>query len=150
MMGAALGGKGVRDVQSSQQDTAYGTIAEACEAFLDGTLAEYWDDRGMDVPVWAWMNLLAHGTTRRIGECVLRPTRTGEACRAWQVARSLLAYAVLDLTDLEFTVADLQSSILVPLELEMAARGDVADWTPRQWMDAFEDALHRNLSALGR
>jgi hypothetical protein len=53
------------------------------------------------------MNLLAHGSTRRIGECVLRHTRTGERCRAWQVARSLLAYAVLDLTDLEFTVADL-------------------------------------------
>jgi hypothetical protein len=135
-------------VQNSEQHTACGTIALECEAFLDGTLAEYWDDKGMDVPVWAWMNMLAHGSARRIGECVLRPSRPRPASRSWRVARSYLAYEVLDLTDLEFTLAELQSTVLVPLELEMAARADVAAWTPRQWVDLVEDALRNNLCAL--
>jgi hypothetical protein len=135
-------------VQNGEQHTACGTIALECEAFLDGTLAEYWDDKGMDVPVWAWMNMLAHGSARRIGECVLRPSRPRPASRSWRVARSYLAYEVLDLTDLEFTLAELQSTVLVPLELEMAARADVAGWTPRQWVDLVEDALRNNLCAL--
>ena len=139
--GAALGGKGERDVQNSEQDTACGTIALECEAFLDGTLAEYWDEKGIDVPVWAWMNLLAHGTRapdRRVRPRRPNRRRTG---RSWRVARSYLAFEVLDLTDLEFTLADMQSSVLIPLELEMAARPDVAGWTPRQWVDLVEDAL---------
>jgi hypothetical protein len=143
--GAPLGGKGERNVQNSEQDTAYGTITLECEAFLGGTLAEYWDDKGMAIPVWTYMNLLAHGDARRIGECVLRPDRPRGASRSWRVARSYLAYEVLDLTDLEFTLADLQASVLIPLELEMAARADIADWTPRQWVDLVEDALRNNL-----
>jgi len=31
-------------------------VAAGCEAFLTGTLAEYWEGRGMPVPVWAWTN----------------------------------------------------------------------------------------------
>ncbi|HEX4434362.1 MAG TPA: hypothetical protein VH012_06005 [Acidimicrobiales bacterium] len=135
-------------MQDSEQYVACGTIALESEAFLNGTLAEYWDDRAMEIPIWTWMNLLAHGSTRQIGECVLRPYRPRRASRSWRVARSYLAYEVLDLTDLEFTLADLQASVLIPLELEMAARDDVADWTPRQWVDLVEDALRANLWAL--
>jgi hypothetical protein len=148
--GAALGGKGERDVQNSEQYTACGTIVLECEAFLGGTLAEYWDDKGAEVPVWAWMNLLAHGTARQIGHCVLRPFRSRQGSRSWHVARSYLAYEVLDLTDLEFTLAELQSTVLIPLELEMAERDEVSDWTPRQWVDVVEDALRANLWALDR
>jgi hypothetical protein len=145
--GSALGGKG-EHVHNSEQQTACGTIALECEAFLGGTLAEYWDDKGIDVPVWAWMNLLAHGSARQIGECVLRPSRPRPASRSWRVARSYLGYEVLDLTDLEFTLAELQATLLIPLELEMAARSDVAAWTPRQWVDVVEDALRNNLCSL--
>jgi len=135
-------------VQNGEQDTAYGTIALESEAFLLGNLVEYRDEKGMEVPVWAWMNRLAHGTALQIGECVIRsdkPRRTG---RSWRVARSHLAFEVLDLTDLQFTLAELQSSVLIPLELEMAARTDVAGWTPRQWVDLVEDALRNHLWAL--
>ena len=73
MAGATLGGKGECSVRNSGQDTAYGTIAIECEAFLTGSLAEYWDDKGMEIPVWAYMNLLAHGTARQVGECLVGP-----------------------------------------------------------------------------
>ena len=135
-------------MQNSEQDTAYGTIALESEAFLLGSLVEYWDDKGMEVPVWAWMNRLAHGTARQIGECVTRSDKPRRAGRRWRVARSYLAFELLDLTDLECTLAELQSSVLIPLELEMAARPDVAGWTPRQWVDLVEDALRNNLWAL--
>ena len=94
-------------MHNGEQETepSCGTIALECAAFLNGTLAEYWDDKGMDVPVWAWMNLLAHGTARQIGECVLRPYRPRRSSRNWHIARAYLAYEVLDLTDLEFTLA---------------------------------------------
>jgi hypothetical protein len=137
-------------VQKIREDTACGTIALECEAFSNGSLAEYWDEKDVDVPVWAWMNLLSHGSVRQIGESVLRPDWHEGPTRSWRVARSYLAYDVLDLTDLEFTVAELQSSVLIPLELELAARDDVADWTPRQWVDAVEDTLQATLSVLGQ
>jgi hypothetical protein len=132
-------------VQNNDQETSYGTIALECDAFLGGTLAEYWDDKGTEIPVWTWMNLLAHGSARQVGECVFRPSGSGRAGRSWRVARSYLAFEVLDLTDLEFTLADLQASVLIPFELDMASRADVADWTPRQWVDQVEDALRNSL-----
>jgi hypothetical protein len=134
-------------VRNSGQDTSYGTIAIECEAFLAGSLAEYWDDKGMEIPVWAYMNLLAHGTVRQIGECLVGPNPRRQADRSWRVARSYLAFEVLDLTDLEFTLAELQSSVLIPLELQMAACPDVAGWTPRQWVHLVEAALRSTLGA---
>jgi hypothetical protein len=135
-------------VQNGEQDTPYGTIALESEAFLLGSLVEYRDDKGMEVPVWAWMNRLAHGTASQISECVIHSDEPRRAGGSWRVARSYLAFEVLGLTDLELTLAELQSSVLIPLELEMAARPDVAGWTPRQWVDLVEDALRDNLWAL--
>ena len=137
-------------MQNSEQDTAYGTIALESEAFLLGSLVEFWDEKGIDVPVWAYMNLLAHGTVRQIGECIFGDNNPGRTGLGWRVARSYLAFDVLDLTDLEFTLAELQSSVLIPLELEMAARPDVADWTPRQWVNLVEDTLRHAFWALDR
>jgi hypothetical protein len=145
--GATLGGKGECSVRNSRQETAYGTIAIECEAFLTGSLAEYWDDKGMEIPVWAYMNLLAHGTARQVGECLVGPNPRGRADRSWRIARAYLAFEVLDLTDLEFTLAELQSSVLIPLELQMAASPDVAGWTPRQWVHMVEAALRSTLGA---
>jgi hypothetical protein len=104
--GGAPGGKGERSVHNGEEDTACGAIALESEAFLLGRLVEYRDEQGMEVPVWAWMNLLAHGTARQIGECVLRRDGSRRTGRSWRVARSYLALDVLDLTDSEFTLGD--------------------------------------------
>jgi hypothetical protein len=94
------------------------------------------------------MNLLAHGTARQIGECVLRPYRPRRASRNWHIARSYLAYEVLDLTDLEYTLAEMQSSVLIPLELDMSGCPDDVHMTPRQWVDLVEDTLRTQLAVL--
>lgn len=131
-----------------EHHTTCGTIAVECEKFLGGTLAEYWDDMGMDVPVWAWMNLLSHGDARQIGQCIFRPNPPGPSSRDWRIARAYLAYEVLDLTDLEFTLAELQWRVLIPLELEMSAQPEADDWTPRQWVDQVEHAMGHQIAAL--
>ena len=125
-----------------------GILARECRAFLNGTLADYWDGSGVIVPVWAWTNLLAHGSEEMIGESVLRASRPRRTARSWRIARSYLAYRVLEHTDAEFTLRDLQASILVPLELEMAALPEVGRWTPRQWVDTVDHAIRSQHSPL--
>jgi hypothetical protein len=93
-------------VQNSEQDTTYGTIAVESEAFLLGSLVETWDAQGVDVPVWASMNLLALGAARQDGECFFGDNNPGRSGHGWRVARSYLAFEVLDLTDVEFTLAE--------------------------------------------
>ena len=124
-----------------EHHTGCGTIALECEAFLNGTLVEYWDEKGLEVPVWAWMNVLAHGSARQIGACIAGPNRLRRAGRSWRIARAYLAFEILDLTDAEFPLVNLQSSVLIPLEAEMASRPEVTRWSPRQWADLVEVAI---------
>jgi hypothetical protein len=130
-------------------DMGGGTIALECAAFLEGTLAEYWEEQGIVVPVWAWTNLLAHGSHARIAESMGRSSRSRRAAHTWRTARSYLAYEVFDLLDDEFTLADMQSKVLVPIELEMSARPDVSRWSPRQWVDAVDHAIRNESPTLG-
>ena len=124
-------------MRKREQKSGSSILATECGAFLDGTLAEYWDERGVVVPVWAWTNLLAHGSEELIAESVVRPSRPRRAARSWRIARSYLAYQMLDLTDARCTLADLQRNVLMPLELDMAARPETGRWSPgsgsRRW-----------------
>jgi hypothetical protein len=131
-------------MKEREHQTGDSILATECAAFLNGTLAEYWDEKGLVVPVWAWMNLLAHGSEGLIGDSVWLPYRLRRAARSWRIARTYLAYQVLDVTDADFTLEDLQASILIPLELELAARDDVSRWTPRQWADTVDRVIHQH------
>jgi hypothetical protein len=122
-------------------DRGASVVVMECDAFLNGTLAEYWDERGTAVPVWAWTNLLAHGSRKLIGKSVvprMRPRRPG---RSWRIARSFLAYEVLAVLERGVALDHLQSSVLIPLELEMAVHPEVAYWSPRQWVDTVDYAI---------
>jgi hypothetical protein len=133
-----------------QQRTGVGTLALECEAFLHGTLAEFWDERGVMVPVWAWTNLLAHGSESMIAGSTARPPKPRRINRSWRIARSYLAHQLLGLSGTQGTLAGLQSSILIPLELEMADRPEVDRWTPRQWVDTVDHALRGQHSTTER
>lgn len=112
-----------------RRDPAETALVEACEAFLEGTYVELMDASGASVPVWAWMNLLAHGT-----EAELRAAADalGEG-DSWQQARSFLAGELLEIIDAgHLALAQLQHDVLVPLELDILDCRCSNGWTPAQ------------------
>ena len=141
---------GVRERLMRKRDQQSGSsiLATECGAFLDGTLAEYWDERGVVVPVWVWTNLLAHGSEELIAESVAGPSRPRRAARSWRIARSYLAYQMLDVTDARCPLSDLQRNVLVPLELDMAARPEVSRWGPARWVETVSRAIRNQHSSL--
>lgn len=126
-----------------------GVLGLECEAYLNGTLAEFWEEQGTAVPVWTWTNLLAHGSESQIHDSLYRSAKLRRTGRSWRIARSYLAYQVLDLASEEFTIEQFQSTLLLPLEFELAARPDVERWTPRRWVDTVEELIRNQHSTLG-
>jgi hypothetical protein len=116
-------------------------LVRECEAFLEGTLAEHLDERGIEVPVWAWINLLAHGGPEQITDCVCSPNYPRRSDRDWSVARALLAFEIFDLMEAGYPLEELQQDVLIPLELEMASRPEVSRWAPRQWLDTVDAVI---------
>jgi hypothetical protein len=117
-------------------------LADECAAFLSGTLTDRCEADGMAVPIWAWTNVLAHGSREMIAYAVSRPSRHRLLTRCWWIARAQLADLILEMTD-GASLSDLQESVLVPLELELASRTDVPFWTARQWVETVSSELHR-------
>jgi hypothetical protein len=116
-------------------------LAQESAAYLLGRLADRSVIRGRRVPVWAWTNLLAHGAARDLARerDLRRPRGGGEA--AWQRARGVLAGRVLDLSASGGDLEALQREVLQPLETRLAARREVAEWLPEQWMAVVLEAL---------
>lgn len=132
-----------------RRDLPGGVLASECEAYLNGTLAEFWEQRGTAVPVWTWTNLLAHGSESQIRESLHRPSKQPRSGRSWHIARSYLAYQVLDLAREDFTLKEFQSTVLLPLELELAAHPEVDRWTPRRWVETVDELIRNQHSTLG-
>jgi hypothetical protein len=118
-------------------------LADQCAAFLTGTLTDRLETDGLAVPIWAWTNLLAHGSRDMIADAVSRPSRHRLLNRLWWIARAQLADLILGMTD-RISLRDLQESVLIPLELELAARTDVPFWTARRWVNTVTAELHRH------
>jgi hypothetical protein len=133
-------------MKKREQAVGCSVLANECSAFLNGTLAEYWDDKGLTVPVWAWTNLLAHGNEDRIADAVTRPCCARRMARNWSEARSYLALEVLGLLDESLSLEELQCEALVPLELELSFRPEVSRWTPTEWLEAVDSALRNEHS----
>ena len=108
------------------------------EAFLGGTLAEWHVGHGRTVPAWAWTNLLAHGTRDQL----IAATRAnfGNSSR-WAQARQDLAAELLERAPQPTDLRRLQARVLVPLELELAARGPAGEPRPVEWLLVVLDRL---------
>ncbi len=119
-----------------------GELASDCEAFLDGRLAEQFEQRGQPVPVWAWTNLLAHGTEEDLASERTAPSpHVGGVDGRWWAARSYLAGSVLDASVRSGGLEALQARVLVPLELELSSRSEVERWDRRRWVSTVEAAV---------
>lgn len=114
-------------------------LVEECERFLQGGYAEHLAAAGRPVPVWAWLNLLAHGTEADLRSVCALEARN-EACTVWDQARRFLAGEVLT-SARGRDVTAVQRAVLVPLELDLAADPGVEQWRPSQLVSAVLVAL---------
>ena len=121
-------------------DLAGRELVTECEAFLEGRYAEHLSRRGRPIPVWVWTNLLAHGTPAELRR-VARSSRRQLTGSEWASARQDGARQVLETGKWGGSVAHVQATILVPLELALAACPDVSSWQPAQWTHALTAAL---------
>ncbi len=115
-------------------------LAEECDAFLVGVLAERLADHSA-VPVWVWTNLLAHGSDEALRAERDRPIDAASRDYPWREARSYLSVELLGLAGRYGPLGEIQHEALVPLELELASRAEVAHWSPRRWVARVEEAL---------
>ena len=123
------------------------TFAEECQAFLDGNYAEFADASGAPVPVWAWMNLLAHGTGAELGDAA--QALGGDD--SWRQARAFLAGEVLEVIGAPGpTLVELQHDVLVPLELDVLDCHCSNRWTPAQFVRGLIGVLPGRGTSTGR
>ena len=112
-------------------------VAE-CEVFLSGHYAQWLAEENRTVPVWAWLNVLAHGSDDDITALATGepPSRRSQSACVWQQALAFLAQELTSqATRRGYSLADIQRSTLVPLELELAGRRPLAPaslpiWSP--------------------
>lgn len=117
--------------------------AADCEAFLAGTYLELLVDRNLPIPTWAWLNVLAHGTMARLVDVARDIELPGDPRPRWSAARAFLAGEVVDLVvDDQARLGALQSAVLWPWELDVAARCDAFVWAPSDLVLLTVGALH--------
>lgn len=78
-----------------------------------------------------------------LADAASQPSRHRLLNRLWWIGRAQLADLILEMTE-KTPLRDLQESVLIPLELELAARTDVPFRTARRWMNTVTTELHRH------
>jgi hypothetical protein len=116
-------------------------LARECEWFLDGRLAERLYQDGNPVPVWAWMNLLAHGTLEDLRSRPGTFPNAPHSLQPWVEARRYLADEVLDVVAHGSPLPTVQREALIPLELELVHAP--VDLRPADWVGMVTGALER-------
>jgi hypothetical protein len=118
-------------------------LVREAEAFLLGTYVAQLVSEGWLVPDWAWLNGVAHGDIDRLralagGAGIM--AHTYGTTRVWQQVEAYLAQEVLTRCGPD-QLPGVQSSMLVPLELELANAAATEGMLPM-------DLVHRVMSAL--
>jgi hypothetical protein len=103
----------------------------ACDAYLDGRYIEYLAASQRPIPPWAWLNVIAHSSRERLEALASCPADAVEAAvrahvEEWQLTLTVLARTALDKAVDEQRLRTLQSSVMVPLELELIGRANAA------------------------
>jgi hypothetical protein len=99
----------------------------ATVAFVQGHYAEHCLSLGEAVPEWAWLNLLAHGTTHELRH----HSQVGRTGDLWHQARAFMADEIVDHVERrQVPLERFQKDVLVPLELDSIACQTTSHWTP--------------------
>ncbi len=121
-------------------------VAE-CEAFLSGHSAQRLAEENRPIPLWAWVNALAHGSKDDITALATGepPSAHDRSASVWHQALAFLAQELTSQTTRRgCSLADLQRSTLVPLELELAGRRASGTGEPAQLVARVLSALARH------
>ena len=111
-----------RDTKPGPGDAGLG---DECEAYLRGEWAEYLRAHGQAVPRWAWLNRVAHAPEQALRLTHCGPAWCGQHEDVWTEFRSYVADLLLkQAEDTGRTVEELQTSVLVPIELALFARDE--------------------------
>jgi len=116
-------------------------LAAECEAFLAGRYPEYLRYRGHPIPVWAWTNPLAHAPEGQLRKMISTRGDAMGPAGGWPLACCYVAGELLDLAEWRGPLTEIQATVLVPLELELVSRRDVARWRPGTWVAAVAAVL---------
>jgi hypothetical protein len=116
-------------------------LAAECDAILSGRYPDYLRSHGRDVPVWAWTNPLAHASDEALRAIVATRSHMMAPADRWPHACRYVAGELLDLAECNGPLAELQATVLVPLELDLIARPGVASWKPGTWVETVTAAL---------
>jgi hypothetical protein len=93
-------------------------FVEECEAFLVGAYPAWLERHGLDVPSWAWLNPLAHGSSDELTALAAHHhPEPGGGGAGWPEVVAALAAELLNDDD----PAGRQRDALVRLELQLAA-----------------------------
>jgi hypothetical protein len=122
-------------------------LAAECEAFLAGRYLEYVKDRGHPIPAWAWTNPLAHAPEEHLRNMISTREDSIGPAGGWHHACCYLAGELLDLAERRGSLAELQATALIPLELELISRREPACRRPGTWVATVMAALpdHREM-----
>lgn len=108
-------------------------LVEECESFLAGGYVERCEACGEPVPVWAWMNVLAHGTDAELRAAAANRSEGDEGHQA-------LAFVAGELVDLIddgcVDLEELQRDVLMPLELDVIACPAATRWSAAELVSA--------------
>ena len=108
-------------------------LSDECAAFLAGRWADERDDPERPLPMWAWLNLVAHGDLERIRATA---ARTDGAPHGSDQLQSVLASAVISAIPAG-ELTRVQRDVLVPLELERMSTPS----SPRRVLELVSTAL---------
>jgi hypothetical protein len=118
-------------------------VAEECESFLSGGYLDRLNDRSVEIPAWAWINLVAHAAPARVEElsmAALGPSTMRADHRAWWiVVRAIAERMVVTATESATTIEEIQSLTLVPIEFALMSN----PVGPRTTLRVVEQALER-------
>lgn len=116
-------------------------LAQAEELMCGGVAAGY-HKRGADVPGWAHVNLLAHGSYQDLAHIAARAGLRHPS--TWDSAVGGLAQDLIRLDLNGSALRELQVAALVPLELELLSHRQREPATPAQLITLVRGALDQH------
>jgi hypothetical protein len=140
---------GLKEMDMGIVDWMHTTAAERelvhdCEAFLTGKYAQHLASTHRIVPPWAWLNTIAHGSVDEVLTLGSGDSQSELrfAVGLWDQAEAYLARELMHQCDRQ-TLSQLQHSVLVPLELELAGR-PATRMEPRDFVTKVLTAVRRS------